>query len=157
MREAAAATTRMRRKTRRRRRKGEGGFSSLKLSDDSNLDNKTMDTGSEIYVRMRSEASLLRVGLGALGGAMAWLSGLLMHMASKEVASEAIVVEGRTRWTVGLYLRAAESVLTGRGMLRAVAMGILATVQAGTGQGMRQAAAREGMAAGAILSKGKIE
>lgn len=70
--------------------------------DDSNLDNKTMDSESEIYVRMRSEASLLRVGLGALGGATALLSGLLMHMASKEVASEAMIVEGWTRWTVGL-------------------------------------------------------
>lgn len=55
-------------------------------------------------------------------------------------------------------MRAAESVLTGRGMmLRAVAMGTRATVQAGTGRGMRQAVTREDMVTGAILSKGKIE
>lgn len=115
---------------------------------------------------MRSETSLLREavtqgrgeeGLGALGGAMAWLSGLLMHMASKEVASEAIVVEGRTRWTAGMYLRAAESELTGRGMLRAVVAGIWTTVQAVTGRAMRLAAVTEGMTAGAILSLSKIE
>ena len=50
-----------------------------------------------------------------------------MDMAAKEEASEAMVVEGRARWTVGIYLRATESELTGRGMLRAVAMGIRAT------------------------------
>ena len=60
---------------------------------------------------MRSEASLLQraatrgrdaVGLGALGRAIAWLTGLLMDMAAKEKAMEAIVVDGRTRWTVGV-------------------------------------------------------
>lgn len=50
-----------------------------------------------------------------------------MDMAAKEEAMEATVVDGRARWTVGMYLRATESELTGRGMLRAVAMGIRAT------------------------------
>lgn len=85
---------------------------------------------------MRSEASLLQetatrgrdeAGLGALGDAMAWLAGLLMVMAAKEEAMSAMVVVGRVRWTVGVYLRATESELTGRGMLRVVAMGRRAT------------------------------
>ena len=65
--------------------------------------------------------------LGALGGAMAWLAGMLMDTAATEEASEAMVVEGRARWTVGMCLRATESELTGRGMLQAVAMGTRAT------------------------------
>lgn len=50
-----------------------------------------------------------------------------MDMAAREEASEAIVVEGRARWTAGKYLRAAESELTGRGMLQAVAREDMAT------------------------------
>lgn len=113
---------------------------------------------------MRSEASLLQraatrgrdgVGLGALGRAIAWLTGLLMDMAAKEEAMEAMVVDGRTRWTVGVYLRATESELTGRGMLRAVAMGTRAT-EAHLGTGMREAVAKEGMATDALLNERKI-
>lgn len=51
-----------------------------------------------------------------------------MDMAAKEEAMEAMVVDGRARWTiVGVYLRATEGELTGRGMLRAVAMGTRTT------------------------------
>ena len=50
-----------------------------------------------------------------------------MDMAAKEEAMEAMVVGGLVRWTVGVYLRATEGELTGRGMLRAVAMGTRAT------------------------------
>ena len=74
-----------------------------------------------------------------------------MDMAATEEAKEARFVDGRARWTVGVYLRATESELTGRGMLRAVAMGSRAT-----GAGMRQAAAREGMATGALFRMCKI-
>lgn len=81
---------------------------------------------------MRSETCLLErrdeVGLVALGDAMAFLTGLLMDMAAREEANEAMDVDGLARWTVGVYLRATESELTGRGMLRAVATGRRATV-----------------------------
>ena len=74
-----------------------------------------------------------------------------MDMAAKEEAMEVTVVDGRARWTVGVYLRATESELTGRGMLRAIAMGTRAT-----GVGMRDAVAWEGMATDALLNERKI-
>ncbi len=115
---------------------------------------------------MRSEASLLQgaatqgrgeIGLGALGSALAWLAGLLIDMAAKEEAMEAMVVDGLVRWAAGVYLRAADSELTGRGMLRAVAVGTRATGALETGQGMREAVTRKGMATGAMLSESRIE
>ena len=72
-----------------------------------------------------------------------------MVMAATEEAKEAIVVVGRACWTVGVCLRATGSDLTGRGMQQAAAMG--------TGAGMREAAAEDGMATDALLRVSKIE
>ena len=89
-------------------------------------------------------------GLGALGDAIAGLTGLLMDMAARAEAMVAMFVDGRARWTVGVYLRATESELTGRGMLRAAAIGR-------RGEGMREAVAEDGMATDALLRMCKIE
>ena len=89
-------------------------------------------------------------GLGALGDAIAGLTGLLMDMAARAEAMVAMVVDGRARWTVGVYLRATESELTGRGMLRAAAIGR-------RGAGMREAVAEDVMATDELLRMCKIE
>ena len=49
----------------------------------------------------------------SLSDAIAGLTGLLMDIAASEEAKGAMVVDGRARWTVGVYLRATESELTG--------------------------------------------
>ena len=45
-----------------------------------------------------------------------------MDIAASEEAKGVMVVDRRARWTVGVYLRATESALTGRGTLRAAAI-----------------------------------
>ena len=72
-----------------------------------------------------------------------------MAMAAREEAKEAMLVDGRARWAVGIYWRATESELTGRGMQQAMAMGRRA--------GMREAVAKDDMATGAVLRMREIE
>ena len=66
-----------------------------------------------------------------------------MAMAAREEAKGAILVDGRARWAVGIYWRATEGELTGRGMQQAMAMGRRA--------GMREAVAKDDIATGALL------
>lgn len=66
-----------------------------------------------------------------------------MAMAAREEAKEAMFVDRRARWAVGIYWRATESELTGRGMQQAMAMGRRA--------GMREAVAKDDIATGTLL------
>ena len=72
-----------------------------------------------------------------------------MAMAAREEAKEAILVDGRVRWAVGIYWRATESELTGRGMQQAMEMGRRA--------GMREAVAKGDIATGIMLRLWRIE
>ena len=66
-----------------------------------------------------------------------------MAMAAREEAKEAMLVDGRARWAIGIYWRATESELTGRGMQQAMAVGRRA--------GMREAVAKDDIATGILL------
>ena len=66
-----------------------------------------------------------------------------MAMAAREEAKEAMVVDGRARWAVGIYWRATEGELTGRGMQQAMAMGRRAE--------MREGGAEDDIATGTML------
>ena len=46
-----------------------------------------------------------------------------MDVTASEETKRVLVVNRRARWTVGVYLRATESELIGRGTLRAAAIG----------------------------------
>ena len=66
-----------------------------------------------------------------------------MAMAAREEAKEAMLVDGRARWAIGIYWRATESELTGRGMQQAMAVGRRA--------GMRETVAKDDIATGILL------
>ena len=72
-----------------------------------------------------------------------------MVMEAREEAKEAMLVDGRVRWAVGIYWRATESELTGRGMQQAVAMGRRA--------GMREAVVKDDIVTGILLRLWRIE